>query len=198
MTYSNGMNGFVPLNSNWLNDATRTCSTVDIHTYTHRRSTVHRFFKLWGKRHLDNHWQTWRAIGITQIYVKGKKMLINNGPLLLCVFYVWCYARARSGERGCAVELPDAEVEVPVPHMPANTKFWSRSMSNACSRLVCFKKNLDVYRSRPPRSGSRDSFKVSPKISRHKFTCKTSKSLFKFTSKVMTFVSVACRAAWWI
>ena len=86
------------------------------------------------------------------------------------VCYVWCHARARSGERGCGVELPDAEVEVPVPHMPANTKFWSRSMSKACSRLVCFKKNLDVYRSRPPRSGSRDSFRVSPNTSRHKLT----------------------------
>ena len=80
------------------------------------------------------------------------------------------YARARSGERGCKIALPEAEVEVPVPEHPARMKPWSSNMSNACSKEVCFKKNRDEYRSCPPLSGSLDSLSVSPNTSLHRFT----------------------------
>ena len=80
------------------------------------------------------------------------------------------YARARSGERGCKIALPEAEVEVPVPEHPARMKPWSSNISNACSNEVCFKKNRDEYRSCPPLSGSLDSLSVSPNTSLHRFT----------------------------
>ena len=80
------------------------------------------------------------------------------------------YARARSGERGCKIALPEAEVDVPVPEHPARMKPWSSNMSNACSKEVCFKKNRDEYRSCPPLSGSLDSLSVSPNTSLHRFT----------------------------
>ena len=80
------------------------------------------------------------------------------------------YARARSGERGCKIALPEAEVEVPVPEHPARMKPWSSNISNACSNEACFKKNRDEYLSCPPLSGSLDSLSVSPNTSLHRFT----------------------------
>ena len=57
------------------------------------------------------------------------------------------YARARSGDRGCKTALPEADVDVPVPEQPAKINPWSSNISNACSKDVCFRKNLDEYRS---------------------------------------------------
>ena len=99
------------------------------------------------------------------------------------------YARARSGERGCKIALPEAEVEVPVPEHPARMKPWSSNISNACSNEVCFKKNRDEYRSCPPLSGSLDSLSVSPNTSLHRFTYKNNidkiyfDELFDFAKK---------------
>jgi len=53
------------------------------------------------------------------------------------------YARARSGERGCKIALPEAEVEVPVPEHPARINPWSSNISKACSSDVCFRKKRD-------------------------------------------------------
>ena len=47
----------------------------------------------------------------------------------------------------------------------------SSSISKACSKKLCLRKNLLVYLSLSPRSGSRDSFSDSPNTARHKLTC---------------------------